>query len=139
MRDAGFSAIELLLILAAVALLAMFATSSYRQYTFRVRRLEGRHLLLEASHAQERFHARSRRYAYGPDDELNTRRISANAHYALEMDMAADHDAGRGFLLRAIPQGTQAKDVCGELTVDHRGVMLPSRDDGPKHTNGDCW
>ncbi len=58
----GFSLIELMVVVAIVALLASIATASYRNYTRRATRTEGRSVLLAIQVAQEKYFLQNSQY-----------------------------------------------------------------------------
>lgn len=131
----GFSAVELLSVLLVMATLAMVAVTSYRHYGTRVRRMEGRQLLLDAVLSQQRYQARHGKPA-SDVEALQTPLLSTGGHYELAMSAQLDDE---GFLLVARPRGPQVRDACGELAIDHLGRTFPAPEDKERHRHGACW
>jgi type IV pilus assembly protein PilE len=53
-----------------------------------------------------------------------------NGHYLIQVQAAVAACASQTcYVLKAIPQNTQASDSCGTLTLDSSGAKLPA----------DCW
>ena len=62
-RARGFSLVELMTVVAIVAILGTIAVSSYRAYTLRATRTEGRLALLAIQVGQEKFFLQNNQYA----------------------------------------------------------------------------
>jgi type IV pilus assembly protein PilE len=62
MKRAGFSLIELLVVLVIIGVLAAAAMPAYQQYVVRTRRSEAQSALFKLMMQQERFHSQHNRY-----------------------------------------------------------------------------
>ena len=62
-KSAGMTLIELMIVVAIVALLASIAVPSYRQYVLRANRTEATTALLQLAAAQEKFYLQNNTYA----------------------------------------------------------------------------
>jgi len=62
-KQAGFSLIELMIVVALVAILSMVAYPSYQQYVQRGHRSAGQQFMLDVAQSQEQFLLDSREYA----------------------------------------------------------------------------
>jgi type IV pilus assembly protein PilE len=62
-RQAGVTFIELLAVVLIIAILGLVAIPSYRQYTIRTNRTEGKTALLRLATNQERFYIQNHRYS----------------------------------------------------------------------------
>jgi type IV pilus assembly protein PilE len=83
-RQAGFSLIELLAVVTIIAILGLIAIPSYRQYTIRAHRTEGKAALLRLATNQERFYLQNHRYSDTVDVNLGfTTPNSENGVYAI--------------------------------------------------------
>jgi type IV pilus assembly protein PilE len=61
-REAGFTLIELMVVVAIVAILAAIAYPSYERYVVRARRAEAQAMLWELMQQQERYYTQHNRY-----------------------------------------------------------------------------
>ena len=83
-RQAGVSLIELLAVVVIIAILGLIAIPSYRQYTIRAHRTEGKAALLRLATNQERFYLQNHRYSDTVDGSLGfTTPVSENGVYAI--------------------------------------------------------
>lgn len=62
-RQAGVTFIELMAVVLIIAILGMIGIPSYRQYTIRTNRTEGKTALLRLATNQERFYIQNHRYS----------------------------------------------------------------------------
>jgi type IV pilus assembly protein PilE len=131
--QAGVTLIELMIVVALVAVLASIALPSYRSYVIRTHRTEATALLGIAA-AQEKFYLANNRYA--EDDELEAappaglgiEDTTENGWYTLAIT-AADTET---FTAEATAVGGQAEDShCALFTLNAVGEK--------DATNDDCW
>ena len=61
-RSAGFSLIELLVVVTIIGILGMIAVPSYRAYTMRAHRTEAKTALLQIATSQERYYIQNNSY-----------------------------------------------------------------------------
>lgn len=118
-NTAGFSLIEMIMVLAMIAILAVVALPSYQTSIRKARRVEGREYLHGLMMAQERYHANFNRYAADLGSLGQPDASQPGGYYALsEIDVSA----GAQFVRIAVaPQNAQAADSCGEMTLDSAG------------------
>lgn len=117
-RPAGFTLIELMIVVAIVAILAAIAYPSYQNQVQRTRRADGQAKLMEIMAAQERWY--STRNGYTTD--------LTNLGYASQNNVPSDEDwyqvtataacGANCIVLTAQPQNAQAAD--GALTLNSR-------------------
>jgi type IV pilus assembly protein PilE len=133
----GFTLIELMIVVAVVAILASIAIPSYTQYVIRSNRTEGKVLLMQSAQSLERCYSRFGAYTNTSCEGLFPQ-TSESGFY--EVDFPGDDDvAANSFTLSAVPQGTQAtRDTkCGTLTLNHVGQKgLGTTATG---TVDECW
>jgi len=133
----GFTLIELMIVVAVIAVLAMIAIPSYTRYTFRARRGEGQEILLRLANAQERYFATYNRYAQDPVTDLKFgSATTTGGYYEVKLEQLAGTTWATGYLATATAKGSQAKDSCGNLTIDSRSTKSQT---GSATANGRCW
>jgi type IV pilus assembly protein PilE len=130
----GFTLIELMVVVAVIALLAAFAMYSYGNYAFRVRRAEGREMLLRMASQQERFYTNFNRYGTAAELGFTGTVLSSEGNYQIDIVRGANN---LSYVLNGVPQGKQAQDKCATLTLTEAGVRGPAP--AATHTNGACW
>lgn len=109
----GFSLIEILTVLAIVAVLAALTLPGFRDQVMKGRRAEAREALQEIQLAQERFRSRSPRYADRLED-IEQPATTKGGLYRLRLVQA---DATR-YRAEAVAQGSQSTDLrCRVLTL----------------------
>ena len=132
-REKGFTLIELMIVVAIVALLAALAYFNYSKYAFRARRADGKEALTRIAAAEERYY--TTRNVYVSDlTALGYTTATVQSEKTYYTITATTSNANQAFSLSAAPQGAQAKDACGSLTLDNGNVRAPTTS-----SNGDCW
>ena len=125
----GMTLIELVIVVAIVAILLTLAVPSYRSYTLRVHRSEAIRMLLQASICQERVHAR-----LGSYDTGQCRTTSGQQRYKLSYRQPST--SGPNYMVVATPVGSQRSDPCGKLWLDQNGQKGISNADSSVMK---CW
>ena len=115
----GMTLIELIIVVAVMAILLALAVPSYRNYTLRVHRTEAIRILLQASMCQERLNASRGNY-----DTSRCQPVSDQKRYQLSYD--SPDSQGQTYIAMAIPTGGQLDDPCGSLLLDQNGVRTIS-------------
>lgn len=126
----GFTLVELMIVVAIVAILAAIAYPSYQNFAMRNRRADGKDLAMRVASAQERFYTNRNRY--GNAVEIGMNMVSENQYYAAQIVLPAD---AQTYVLQLVPQGVQADDRCGTLTINNTGY----KDHLGPGGNGACW
>lgn len=139
-REKGFTLIELMIVVAVIAIIAAIALPSYDESVKRGKRSDGKAYLLDLASQQETFYAQNLSYANSitAAAQLNTSATSTESHYTLALSVlpAGCSAAGtkcRTFTLTATPAFTDAK--CTTLTYNNAGLK------GNTGTGSvdDCW
>ena len=126
----GFSLIELLMVLACVALLANLAWPSYQDAIMRSQRAQARTALLQAAHWLERAASPNGSYPLATDVPASVLQVQGQ-RYTMRVVSTAN-----SFTLSATPLGPQTADACGTLTLNHLGVRGVQ---GSNQTAAQCW
>ncbi len=116
-QSAGFSLIELLIVIAILGIIVGIAVPQYNQYRRRANRAEARTTLVEAAQIAERFFVRNNTYV-GAAAGGNIPAQSPHGLYAI----AYNAPNATTFTITATPQGGQAGDECGAFTINQAGV-----------------
>lgn len=130
----GFTLLELLIVVAIVAILAAIALPNYNRYVERTRRADAREALMRVAAAQERFYTNRNSYATDIAADLSLPVTSESGYYAITTASAGGDT--QVYVLTATPQGAQATDSCGALTINNTGFKAAPSDTG---ANGTCW
>lgn len=124
----GFTLIELMIVVAIVAILAAIAVPSYQFAMVKSRRSVAQGCLTEAAQFMERYYTTNLTYA---NATLANCSESSNATY---YTLVLSNNTSTAYTVTTTPQGTQAsrdKD-CGTMTMDAAGQKTASKP-------GKCW
>ena len=139
-RTAGFTLIELMIVVAIIAILAAISYPAYDRYVDKSRRIDAQKSLLQASQAMQRFYAEQTPFTYVgatlggagiyPDQVPST----GTAFYQLSIQAQSQ----TAFTLRATPVNAQVDD--GYLELTSVGAMRWDRDnDSSISAAENCW
>lgn len=138
----GFTLIEVMIVVAIVAILAAIAMPAYGRYVERSRRVEAKTALNFIMQAQERYFSTYNRYnpvlvGVQPGGLNITGNCggavgSENCNYLIT---GVGINGNQNVTLVATPQGKQAADACGVLRLTAAGVKTFAG----AETNGACW
>ena len=132
----GWSLIELMVVLAVVALLSTMAVATYRSQMLRANRSDGTATLLRIQVAQEQFFVQQQRYAdsaellIAPPAGLGFSATSPDGHYTL----ALVRPTLLTYTITASATSGQAADIaaCRVLSINEQGIRTPA-------TSSGCW
>ncbi len=138
-KNSGFTLIELMIVVAIVAILAAIAYPNYQSQVQKSRRGDAKAVMLENAQFLERNYTMSGRFDTLPGGGAVT---DANLPYqTAPRDGTAFYDisfsagpAASSYELQAVPRAGQDDDGCGTLTLSHSGVKTASDGDV-----ADCW
>ena len=130
----GFTLIELMIVVAILAILATWGYSSYRDTVLKSHRAEGIGELLTIADKLERFYSSQGTYVgatVGSASNAVHPSSSDNGYYSFSITSADTIQ----FTITAAPQGGQTDDTkCGTFTLTSLGTRSASGTDAAK-----CW
>jgi len=142
---AGFTLIEMVIVVAIVGILAAIAYPAYTEQIRRSKRSEAQTAILEVAQYLQRYYAAKSTFSDvdaddGPFKKGLWDRIPRDPNrtqtYTVTLE-DIDSLEGRGFKIRATPNGGAENDPkCGSLTLDDKGRKGTSA--GADKVN-DCW
>ena len=139
-RTAGFTLIELMIVVAIIGILVAIAYPSYQEHIRKSRRVDAKSAVLDLAARQERYFSVNNRYATTPSD-LGLAQAAfpidvlsgSTAYYEITLDTPLSPTQ---FAIRATPKGAQAIDSCGSYWIDQLGVQK----NPPNNTAiAGCW
>jgi len=120
----GFTLIELMITVAVVAILAAIAYPAYTKYVQRGYRSEGIVMLNEAVARMERYYAQNNDYGAANLTALGYSSATPSSPAGkYQLNMTATSTT---YSFQAVPQGQQANDGCGTLTITQDGNKTAS-------------
>ena len=129
---AGFTLIELMIVVAIVAILAAIAVPSYQEQVRKSRRAQAKADIVEYVQMAERYFTVNNTYVGFPlPATVSPREAGATARY----NLAATTQNATALVLTATAVGAQANDRCGNLSVSNTGLKT---EDGAA-TLAECW
>jgi len=139
----GFTLIEVMIVVAVVAILASIALPSYLESVRKSRRAEARAQLMEAVQYMQRFYSQNDSFkrAIGTDtdmvlpDALKLVPRQGAQTYAIDFSAALQPNS---FTLAAVPVGAMKGDRCGSLQINSAGrrTLVDAK---PGVMLDDCW
>ena len=117
-RQAGFTLVELMLVVAVVAILAALAYPAYTGHVLIARRAQAKADLVEYAQLAERHFTVNNAYTgFTLPTTQSPREAGSTARYTITPNVTATT-----FTLTATPLGGQANDRCGTLAVTNTGA-----------------
>ncbi|MFA5684609.1 MAG: type IV pilin protein [Lysobacteraceae bacterium] len=122
----GFTIIELMIVVAILAILTAIAVPAYNDQVRKARRADGKAVGMEMVQALERFHTANNTYVGFGGTPINSP-ATGTAFYVV----TAGSLTATAYTVTMTPQGGQTADTCGTMTITSTGARTPS-------TAG-CW
>jgi len=123
-KNSGFTLIELMIVVAIIAILTAVALPSYRSYVIKAKRADATNLLTDIANQQIQYFMDNRSYGKLDNTGLNMTQGSCSAgeassvegHYCISITPTTPDSS---YTLKATPQGGQAEDTeCATITLD---------------------
>ena len=132
-KSKGVSLLEVLIAIAIIAALAIYAYPKYTRYVTKTRRLDGQVALLELATELNEYHAQHKTYKGASLMRLDIPEISPEGYYKLTIKEATNNT----YLIEASPLKSQAKDdtECGSYTYNQAGDKTVTG----TSTVAECW
>jgi type IV pilus assembly protein PilE len=136
--NAGITLIELMIVLAVIAILSSIAISNYRSYTMRANRIDGETMLMKIQVAEEKFFLQNNTYttalATAPPNGLGLAATTTSGFYTLAVVAGSTGSIATSYAATATATGTQTHDTaaCLALTINDQGQRTPADSSG-------CW
>ena len=135
-QSAGFTLLELLIVVAVFSIIMSMSIAGYRQYITRANRVDATTLLLRVAAAQERYYLEQNTYT----DDLAAlgfpNALSERGYYTLEVAPALGGlVVGYTATATVVDDQSQSDDTkCQELTVNESGLRSSKPEDAEV-----CW
>jgi type IV pilus assembly protein PilE len=137
-RHAGFSLVELLVVLVIMGVLSAVALPAYTRYVQRGHRTEAMAALLESQHFMERYYSANGQYLSPANAVplLPQRLQGIPSQGTVRYQLSVREATLNSYVLQAVPEGSMSGDVCGSLTINQTGLrgMLNST-----RSVAECW
>ena len=128
----GFTLLELMMVVGVIAILAAVSYPSYREYTFRAKRTDGKNALVDLAARQERYRFNNNVYTSSLAD-LNMTSATAEGHYTVSITSAS----ALAFAAQVAPTATQSSDKCNILSITNTGQKGTTNSNSLSAT--ECW
>lgn len=127
-KTSGFTLIELMVVMAIIAIIAAIAYPSYQESIQRTRRAAAAGCMMGLSQFMERYYTTNMSYLGAV---LPACQADVTQFYLANFAAAP---TATTYTLQVVPQGAQATDACGTLSVDQTGLRAPDPAVRPE-----CW
>lgn len=121
-RQSGFTLVEIMIVVAIIAILASIALPAYTEHVRKGHRAAAQSEMMDIVNRQQQFFLANRAYAESLDELGYALPEEVDARYGA--DVVADNDATPpNFTITFTAEGAQVDD--GDLSLDSEGVKTP--------------
>lgn len=136
--QAGFTLIEVMIVVAILGILSAIAFPSYQEHVRKARRVDAQTALMELSQFMERYYTSNGRYLSTQNKAPTlpfTESPKDSTSKSYRLGFADDSPTASGYVLEAVPQGAMLNDTCGTLTLSNTGA----KGQGQGESLATCW
>lgn len=135
MKKNGYSLIELMVTVAVVGVLVSISVPTYKSYSMKSRRSEGRSFAMEIMQRQEKYYNENNTYTTNLTQlGYNSATPTSEQGYYMVTATAAPDGITNNVIITAQPIGTQTSDTeCGSFIYNSNGVKSTST------ASTTCW
>jgi type IV pilus assembly protein PilE len=126
-RLAGFTLLELMIVIAIIGILASIAYPAYTEHVKRSKRADAKTALLNVQLAQEKY--RANHTSYGSLDDIGAADASPDGYYEIAISGTPDATT---YTATATPNYTDS--ACGTFALNQDGKLTTGG-----YASADCW
>ncbi|AEB27008.1 MULTISPECIES: type IV pilin protein [Francisella] len=129
----GFSLVELMVVIAIIAILASIGIPMYNNYILRNHRTEATSELLSAASAADNYEIRFGSFPSGSNIDSFYHTNTQNSYYSLAYCSGEHQCPNVSYVITATAQGTQTADTpCANIEIEVKGGIV-------NKTPAECW